>query len=308
MGKGFRNEISPRNFIFRSREFEMMEIEYFINPKDVDNCPYLKKEILKLELNIYSQEMQEKGKKYEKMSVEEALKKKIIKTPWHAYWLAIQYKWFIDLGINPQNLRIRQHLKEEKSHYALDTWDIEYNYPFGWKELQGMANRTTYDLNQHMKFSGKDLTYFDEETKEKITPYVVVEPSQGVERAMLAFLLEAYEEEKERVVLKLNPKISPIKVAVFPLVSKDGLDEKAREIYEMLLKNFACFYDEKGSIGRRYRRMDEIGCPLCVTIDYDTLKDNTVTIRSRDTMKQIRVKISELENKLRELIERGLDF
>ncbi len=307
MGRAYRNEISPRDFLFRMREFEQMEIEYFVHPDKLDECPYLTEELLNFEMNIYSREMQERGEKHRKMSLREALETKIISTAWHGYWLALVYKWFVDLGVNPEKLRARQHLKEELSHYALDTWDIEYRFPFGWKEIHGMANRTDYDLKQHMKFSGKDLSYFDEETGKKVIPHVI-EPSQGVDRAFLVFLIDAYTEENNRVVLKLHPKLAPYKVAVFPLVKRDKLDEKAKQVHELLKKHFTSFYDEKGSIGKRYARQDEIGTPFCVTIDYQTLEDDTVTIRERDTKKQARVKISELVEIIRKLIEGEVKF
>ncbi len=308
MGRVYRNEISPRDFLFRMREFEQMEIEYFVHPEKINDCPYLTEEILNTEMNVYSAEMQQMGKEMEKMTLREALERGVIKAAWHGYWLALMYRWFVDLGINPEKLRARQHLPEERSHYALDTWDIEYLFPFGWKEIHGMANRTTFDLTQHMRFSGKDLTYFDEETKEKVTAYVVAEPSQGVDRAFLAFLIDAYTEEEDRVVLRLHPKLAPFKVAVFPLVKRDGLDQKAREVHEMLKKRFPCFYDEKGSIGRRYARQDEIGTPFCVTVDYQTLKDDTVTVRDRDTRKQVRVKISGLAELIGKLVEGETKF
>ncbi len=298
IGKAFRNEISPRDFLFRCREFEQMEIEYFIRPDQTSTCPYVN-EVMDHELAIYGAEMQEKKKDPKAMTISEALESKIIKTPWHAYWLAHEHKWFTSLGINPNHLRMRQHLNEEKSHYALDTWDIEYHFPFGWKELQGMANRTDFDLKQHIKHSGKDLSYFDEETKSKVVPHVVVEPSQGVERAFLAFFIEAYHDDKERgnVVLKLHPKLAPYKAALFPLVSnKPELTKKAREIYEPLKKEFNIYWDTSGSIGRRYARADEIGVCSCITVDFQTLEDGTVTIRDRDTTKQIRVKIEDIRN------------
>ncbi len=307
MGRAYRNEISPRDFLFRMREFEQMEIEYFIHPDKINDCPYLTQEILDFEINIYSIEMQQNKEGHKKMKLGEAIEKGIIKTTWHAYWLYETVKWFLDLGIDKEKLRLRQHLPEERSHYALDTWDIEYLFPFGWKEIHGMANRTDYDLKQHMKFSGEDLTYYDEEKKEKVVPHVI-EPSQGVDRAFLAFLIDAYHEEEDRVVLRLHPKLAPIKVGVFPLVSKDNLPEKAREVYNMLRKKFVAFYDESGSIGRRYARQDEIGTPFCITIDYDTLQDNTVTIRDRDTKEQIRAKIEELEDILNRLINGDLSF
>ena len=296
IGKAFRNEISPRDFIFRCREFEQMEIEYFIDPKKIEDCPYLD-EVKDHEILIYSAEMQEKEPK--KMNILTALKDKIIKTPWHAYWLALEHKWFISLGANPDNFRIRQHLNTEKSHYALDTWDLEYNFPFGWKELQGMANRTDFDLQQHIKHSKKDLSIFNEETKEKIIPHVVAEPSLGVERAFLVFMFDAYNDDKERgnIVLKLHPKIAPIKIGVFSLVNK--LKEQTKGLYNQLKGDFDCFYDSSGSIGRRYARADEVGIPFCITFDFDTLEDKAVTVRDRDTTNQERVKIAELTEYLR---------
>ena len=305
IGKAFRNEISPRDFLFRMREFEQMEIEYFVHPDKINECPYLTKEILDYKLNVYSAEMQKCNKEMERMRVEDALKKGIITTAWHAYWLAVFYRWLVELGLNPERLRIRQHLPEERSHYARDTWDIEYLFPFGWKEIHGMSNRSDYDLKQHMKFSGKDLSYFDDEERKKVIPHVI-EPSQGVDRLFLALLIDAYTQEEDRVVLKLHPKLAPYKVGVFPLVSRDGLDEIAKGVYERLKNEFTCFYDEKGSIGRRYARQDEIGTPFCVTVDYQTKEDNTVTIRDRDTKQQIRVKIERLEEVLRKLIRREI--
>lgn len=310
MGKAFRNEISPRNFLFRCREFEQMEIEYFIHPKNVNNCPFIA-EVQDHEIIILSSDDQSQGKtKGTKMTIKQALDKQIIKTQWHAYWLALEHKWFISLGATPDNFRIRQHLKTEKSHYALDTWDLEYKFSFGWKELQGLANRTDYDLKQHMKHSKKKMTMYIQEDKERIVPYVVAEPSQGVDRAFLVFISDAYEDDKERgnIVLKLDPKLSPIKVAVFPLVNKDGVDDKAKQVYKEVKTCFNSFYDRSGSIGRRYARQDEVGTPYCVTVDYDTLKDNTVTIRDRDTTEQIRVKIKELRNVLWDLLNKKVLF
>jgi len=303
VGKGFRNEISPRDFIFRCREFDMMEIEYFVHPDKLE-CPYIK-EVLNQELSFYSTAMQEKKKNPLLMKVKDALRRNMV-SEWHAYWLAIEQKWFIDLGAKPENFRVRQHLKKEKSHYALDTWDLEYNFPFGWKELQGIANRTDFDLQQHMQASGKDLRIYDEETKDKIIPYVIAEPSLGVERAFLVFMFDAYTFDKKRdnVVLKLHPKLSPVKIGVFPLVSnKPQLTKKAKEVYNNIKKYFNVFYDESGSIGRRYSRQDEIGTPLCVTIDFDSIKKNDVTIRDRDSTKQIRVKIKDLGRKIWEYID-----
>jgi glycyl-tRNA synthetase len=298
VGKSFRNEISPRDFLFRCREFEQMEIEYFIDPAKINDCPYLD-EVKDHSLLIYSADMQVSNKDAEKMNVIDAMKKGIIKTPWHAYWLATEHKWFASLGANPDKFRIRQHLGEEKSHYALDTWDLEYKFPFGWKELQGMANRTDFDLQQHIKHSGKDMSLFDEETKQKIIPHVVAEPSQGVERAFLVFMFDAYsyDEARGNIVLKLHPKLAPYKIGVFSLVNK--LNDPAEKLYKELRKEFDAFFDKSGSIGRRYARSDEIGVPYCITVDFDTLNDNAVTVRDRDTTKQERVKISELNSYLR---------
>ena len=308
IGKAFRNEISPRDFLFRSREFEQMEIEYFVHPDQTDKCPYVK-EVMSKELNFYTEEMQQKDKKPIRMKVKDALNKKLV-SEWHAYWLATEQKWFTDLGANPDNFRIRQHLKKEKSHYALDTWDLEYNFPFGWKELQGFSNRTDFDLKQHIKFSGKDLSIFDEETKKKIVPHVVAEPSLGVERAFLVFMFDAYTYDKKRgnVVLRLHPRLAPMTVAVFPLVSnKPQIVKKAKEVRDGLKKYFNVFYDQGGSIGRRYARQDEVGTTLCITVDFDSVEGSDVTIRERDTTKQVRVKIKDISHKIWEYME-GAQF
>jgi len=303
IGKAFRNEISPKNFLFRCREFEQMEIEYFVKPED-NKCPYIK-EVLNHKLKILSSEMQEKNQEEKEMAIKQALQKKIIKNEWHAYWLAHCNKWFISLGANPDNFRIRQHKKNELAHYSSDCWDLEYKFPFGFKELQGIANRSDYDLQQHIKHSGQDLSLFDEETKEKIIPHVVAEPSLGVDRAFLVFMFDAYDYDKKRdnIVLKLHPKLAPVKAAVFPLLkNKKPLVKKAREVYSLLKEEFACVYDEVGSIGRRYARQDEAGTFLGITIDFDSLKKNDCTIRSRDTQKQIRVKIKSLKDVIEQLI------
>ena len=236
------------------------------------------------------------------MSIKEALDKKIIKTQWHGYWLALEHKWFVSLGANPDKFRIRQHTKEELSHYALDTWDLQYEFPFGWQELQGIANRTDFDLQQHIKVSKQDLSLFDEESKSKVVPHVVCEPSLGVERAMLVFLFDAYEDDKKRgnIVLKLHPKLSPVKVGVFSLVNK--LNKDTKKLYDSLKNDFVCKLDTSGSVGRRYARADEEGIPYCITFDFDSLKDKSVTIRDRDSTKQVRVKIDEIKGILRELL------
>ncbi len=304
VGKAFRNEISPRDFLFRMREFEQMEIEYFVHPEKQDECTYIN-DILDYELNILSAEMQKQKKKMQKMSINECLNKKIIKTKWHAYWLALMHKWFVDLGANPEHFRIRQHVKDELSHYALDTWDLEYEFPFGWKELQGLSNRTDFDLKQHIEHSKTDLSIFDEETKKKIIPHVICEPSQGVERAFLVFMFDAYHYDKSRqnVVLKLHPKLAPIKIGVFPLVSnKKELVDKAKELYCQLIKEWTCTFDVSGSIGRRYARADETGVYACVTIDFESLEDESITVRSRDTTEQIRVKIKDLKDVLNKFL------
>ncbi|MCA9487360.1 MAG: glycine--tRNA ligase [Nanoarchaeota archaeon] len=300
IGKSFRNEIAPRNFLFRSREFEQMEIEYFVKPKQ--KCPY---EIPEIEVLVLSSEDQ-KGKR---MKISEAFKKKIIKKDWHAYWLSQSLLWFKNLGCNLDNFRIRQHEKSELAHYSTDCWDLEYNFPFGWKELQGIADRGDYDLLQHEKNSRKDLRIFDEETRDKFLPHVICEPSFGVERSLLVFLYEAYfVGEKGNVVLKFNPKISPVKAAIFPLVKGKDYEELSKEVFDKLKKEFNVSYDKSGSIGRRYARNDEIGTPFCITIDEESLKNKDVTIRDRDTTKQVRIKFSDLKNILRELVDGEINF
>jgi glycyl-tRNA synthetase len=304
IGKSFRNEIAPRDFLFRLREFEQMEIEYFVDSKE--KFPY---KIGNSQILIYSEEMQKNNEEPKKMKFKEALKNNIIKTDWHAYWLEQEFLWFINLGANPDKFRIRQHVSDEKSHYALDTWDLEYEFPFGWKELQGMANRTDFDLQQHIKYSKKDLSIFDEIKKRKIVPHVVCEPSQGVERALLVFLFDAYyENEKGEIVLKLHPKLAPIKAAVFPIIKKKEFEKLARDVVNDLKKDWNIIYDKSGSIGRRYARNDEIGTPYCITIDEDSLKNDNITIRDRDTSNQIKVKIFKLKEILQKLISNEIEF
>ncbi len=305
IGKAFRNEIAPRDFLFRTREFEQMEIEYFIKPNQ--ECSY---KIGNAKILVYSEAMQKSGKEPEKMTFKQAHKEGIIKTDWHAYWLEQEFLWFINLGANPEKFRVRQQLGDEKSHYALDTWDLEYKFPFGWKELEGVANRTDFDLKQHEKFSGKDLKIFDEETKEKFLPHVVCEPSLGVGRAFLVFMFDAYyyDEERSNIVLKLNSKLAPIKAAVFPIVKRNDFEKVAENVVKDLREEMNIIYDKSGSIGRRYSRNDEIGTPYCITIDEDSLKKQDVTVRDRDTKKQRRVKISELKETLRQLIGGEIEF
>ena len=302
IGKAFRNEIAPRNFVFRCREFSQMEIEYFINPQKLNECPYIQG-VMDVSIPVCTAEMQAKGKNDEVMSViiKDALQKKIIGTQWHAYWIAACMNFFTSMGMKKENMRLRQHTKDELSHYSSETWDVEYKYPWGWKELMGLANRRDYDLKQHIKFSGKDLSLFDEEKKERIVPFVI-EPSFGLDRMLFTLLIDAYSEKVEdgeaKILLKLNPSLAPVKVAIFPLMKKDGLKEKAREVYEMLKTSVPCEFDDAGSIGKRYARSDEVGIPYCITIDYDTLKDGTVTVRDRDTAKQERVKVSDILSKI----------
>ena len=261
VGKAFRNEITPGNFTFRTREFEQMELEFFCKP----------------------------GTDLE----------------WHEYWKKFCEDWLLGLGMKKENIRLRDHSPEELVFYSKATTDIEYAFPFGWGELWGIADRTDYDLTNHMNMSKEDFTYLDSETNERYVPYCI-EPSLGADRVALAFLCNAYDEEEiaegdTRTVLHLHPALAPYKVAVLPLSKK--LSEKAEEVYTKLSKKFMCEYDETGSIGKRYRREDEIGTPYCVTVDFDTLEDNAVTIRDRDTMEQVRINIDELENWISEKIE-----
>ena len=262
IGKSFRNEITPGNFIFRVREFEQMELEFFCEP----------------------------GTDLE----------------WFAYWKEFCKNWLLGLGIKEENLKLRDHDKEELCFYSNATTDFEYKFPFGWGELWGVADRTDYDLKAHMKVSGKELSYMDPNTNEKYVPYVI-EPSLGVERMVLTILCDAYDEEEleggdTRVVMHFHPAIAPYKVAILPL-QKKALGDKATEIYHSLMKKFAATYDETGSIGKRYRRQDEIGTPLCITVDFDTLENDTVTVRDRDTMAQDRVALADLEAYIAERVK-----
>ncbi len=305
-GKAFRNEISPREFLFRDREFEQMEIEYFIEPKTV--CPYME-EIKGTPILILNEEMQKKNKPAILMDLHEAYKKKIIKTDWHAYWIAKEYEWFTSLGANPSNFRIRQHTSDEKSHYAIDTWDLEYKFPMGWRELQGFANRSDFDLKQHQEHSKTNMELIDEKGK-KFLPHVVCEPSLGVDRTFLVFLLDNYFHDpiRNNIVLKLNPKLAPIKAAIFPIIKKPEYEELAMSIVQDLNKEFNVLYDKSGSIGRRYSRNDEIGTPYCITIDDKSPKQKDVTIRDRDTTEQIRVKIKDVKSTIQKLINQEIKF
>jgi glycyl-tRNA synthetase len=305
MGKSFRNEISPREFLFRSREFEQMEIEYFI--EEGLKCPYMD-ECKGVDILIYDEKKQKEDKEAELIDLYEAWKNGIIKTDWHAYWIAKEFEWFLNLGAKAENFRIRQHVSDEKSHYAIDTWDIEYKFPMGWRELQGFANRGNFDLTQHQEYSKKSMEVVNKDNK-KVLANVVCEPSLGVERAFLVFMFDAYSQnEKGDVVLKLNPKLAPIKAAVFPIVKQPEYIEISEKIMSDLRKEFNVLYDKSGSIGRRYARNDEIGTPYCITIDEKSPKAQDVTIRDRDSRKQIRVKINDLKEVLRKLINCEVEF
>jgi len=257
VGKSFRNEITPGNFVFRTREFEQMEMEFFVPP---DQAP-----------------------------------------EWYEFWKRARMDWYTDLGLRSDHLRLREHDPDELSHYSSGTADVEYLFPIGWSELEGIANRGDFDLTQHAEYSGEKLEYFDSQTKERYVPHVI-EPAAGADRATLAFLADAYDEEEvdgeQRTVLKLHPRLAPVKVAVLPLVRKDGQPEVAREIVAALRGRMQTEYDEGDSIGKRYRRQDEIGTPFCLTVDHQTLDDRTVTVRERDTLAQARVAIDELPETL----------
>ncbi len=302
IGKCFRNEIAPRNFIFRSREFHIGEFEFFINPEQ-KKCHLLCEGHLNLKLMILDAETQEKDKEtLRETTIKEMIKDKRLEE-WHAYWLAEQIKWFHLLGL--KKIKIREHVKDELSHYSSATFDIDYEYPFGSKEVAGNANRGQYDLSQHMKESKKNLEVFDTVSGKRILPRVI-EPTFGMERVFLAVIVNCYEFDKKRdnIVLKIPAKLSPIKAAIFPLVKADKkLVKISRDIFDDLKKDWNVVYDESGSVGRRYSRNDEIGTPMCITADSQTLEDNTVTIRDRDTTKQVRVNIDDLKNVVKGVIE-----
>lgn len=259
IGKSFRNEITPGNFVFRTREFEQMEMEYFVPPADA--------------------------------------------TKWYEYWCQERFDWYADLGISADKLRLRPHDEDELSHYSSGTSDVEFLFPWGWGELEGIANRGNYDLTQHANASGEKLEYFDQAANERYVPHVI-EPAAGATRAMMAFLLAAYDEElvrgETRTVLRLHHRLAPYKVAVLPLSKKDTLTPLAREVLRSLQPHFMCDYDETQAIGRRYRRQDELGTPYCVTIDFDSLEDQAVTVRERDTMAQDRIPVAGLVAYLRD--------
>ncbi len=296
IGRSYRNEISPRNFLFRLREFEHLEIEFFVHPSGKNDLPgELWDKVKDLELAVLSIPQQEKEDEAKMMKASEILKQNIFSCKWLLYWTLISYDWLVRVGLDKNKLRIRQHMLNERAHYAADCWDIEFQYSFGWKELQGIADRTDYDLKKHSELSKKELNIHLTEENVKVVPHVI-EPSWGLERVIQALLESTYAEEKERTLFKFNSYIAPFQIAVFPLVKKKKeLGEKAKEIITNLKQfNFQTLYDEKSSIGRRYRRVDEIGVPYAVTIDFDTLKDDKVTVRDRDSMDQERVLIWDL--------------
>ena len=308
VGKCFRNEVAPRDFLFRDREFTIGELEFFIHP-DENKCPDLAKEHLNLHVRLLDKETQEEGKtELKKSTIGKMLDEKRL-GEWHAYWLAEQVMWFRELGLDLNKIKIREHKKSELSHYSSATFDLDYEYPFGSKEIAGNANRGQYDLTQHINESKEDLSIFDEETKKKVVPKVI-EPTFGMDRVFLAVLCDAYNYDKERgnIVLKLPKKIAPVKIGVFPLVNKDKIPELSQEIFNSLKKEFTAQYDKSGSIGRRYARADEIGIPYCITIDFDSIEKKDATIRDRDTTEQVRVKISELKETLRKLIAGEISF
>jgi len=258
VGKSFRNEITPQNFVFRTREFEQMELEFFVPPAEADQ--------------------------------------------WYRYWIEQRFNWYLDLGIRPEYLQLHEHAKEDLSHYSRGTTDVEYRYPWGWDELEGIANRGDYDLTQHSNASGVKLEYYDQAANERYTPYVI-EPAAGATRAMMAFLLDAYHEDEVegevRSVLRLDWRLAPYQVAILPLSKKPELEGVSEQVLQLLQPHFSCDYDITQSIGRRYRRQDEVGTPFCITVDFDSLEDHAVTVRDRDTTLQTRVPIASLLADLR---------
>lgn len=307
IGRCFRNEIAPRDFLFRSREFNIAEFEFFIHPEE-KKCNLLTKEHLNLKLKLLDAEIQEKHKTdLKETSIGKMLREKRL-GEWHAYWLAEQIIWFQKLDL--VEIKVREHIDDERAFYSSATFDIDYEYPFGSEEVAGNANRGQYDLGQHEKESGESLEIFDEKTEKKVLPRVI-EPTFGMERIFLAILTKAYvyDKDRENIVLRLHPKLAPIKIAIFPIVrTNQRLVKIAKDIYEELKKEWNIVYDGSGSIGRRYARNDEIGTLYCITIDGDSLKKKDVTIRDRDTTEQIRIKISELKDVLKKLIDKKIEF
>ncbi len=306
VGKCFRNEIAPRDFLFRDREFTIGELEFFIHPEE-KKCSLLNKKHLDINVDLLDAETQDNGNSDMKKNTMGKMLKDGRLGEWHAYWLVEQILWFNKLGLDMNKIKLREHKKSELSHYSSATFDIDYEYPFGSKEVAGIANRGQFDLTQHIKESKEKLEMFDEKTGKKVVPRVI-EPTFGMERVFLAVLINAYNDDKERgnIVLHLPSDLAPIKIGVFPLVNK--LEGKAREIFNQLKVFTVCQFDKGGSIGRRYARADEIGIPYCVTVDFDIEKDESVTVRNRDSTKQIRVKVSALVDTLHRLLHCGLEF
>ena len=313
IGKAFRNEISPRDFLFRCREFEQIEMEYFYNENSEFELLTDKHKDTKI-MFLSSENQDNDSNKMDTITIADLLKKKKLNEV-HAYWLAEYFNWFTNtIGFKFENLRIREHVKTELSHYSTGTFDIDYKYPFGYKEMLGMANRGNFDLTQHQNHSKSKLEFFDETAKIKLLPKVI-EPSLGVERFFLATLFESYNDDKKRgnIVLNINPKLSPYRVAVFPLMNKPVLKELARNIFnELLDEDIITVYDRSGSIGKRYARQDEIGTPYCLTIDYEAIEEGknkgTVTIRDRDSTQQKRIKIEEISQTIDKLIKGKISF
>jgi glycyl-tRNA synthetase len=307
IGKSFRNEISPRQFIIRLREFNQMEIEIFIDPEKPNDCPKFN-EVANVKIRIYTQEAQRSGGKPIELTAKEAFEKGIVPNKWLAYFMAKEFLWFQSLGIPEEALRFRHMLPEETPHYSKGNFDLEIKFGSEFKECVGNAYRADYDLRMHAKYSKEDLSVLTEDGR-KVVPHVI-EPSFGVERPMAAILLHCFREGKERgwSWFEFPPKIAPYHAGIFPLVKKNGLPEKAREVYHLLKNCFDVFYDEKGSIGKRYARADEIGVPFGITIDYQTLSDNSVTIRDRNTTKQKRIKIENLSSILWKLVNGQIEF
>jgi glycyl-tRNA synthetase len=300
IGKCFRNEIAPRDFMFRCREFTIGELEFFIHPEQF-SCNMLSGIHKNLRIMFLSAETQDAG---QNNLVETTIGKLIEEKrldEWHAYWLSEQILWLYSIGLKKEHIKIREHMKNELSHYSSATFDIDYMFPFGSKEIAGNANRGQYDLGQHIKESKEKLEIFDEETKKSVVPRVI-EPTFGIDRVFLALLVEGYDNDETRgnVVLRIKPSLAPIKIGVFPLVNK--LNDRAYDLFKDLKGMFYCTYDKSGSIGRRYARADELGIPFCVTVDFESLEDECVTVRKRDDTSQERVKISELKQKLFEMI------
>jgi glycyl-tRNA synthetase len=306
IGRCFRNEIAPRDFLFRSREFHIGEFEFFIHPEE-KKCSLLSKQHLDTKLRLLDAETQEAGKETLKDTTIGKMLKEERLDEWHAYWLAEQVIWFNSLGLD--KIKIREHMKSELSHYSSATFDIDYEYPFGSKEVAGNANRGQFDLNQHIKESRAKLELFDETSKKSVIPRVI-EPTFGIERIFLAAIVQGYsfDKKRENIVLRFHPKLAPVKAAIFPLIKDEKMIATSKKIFKELSQDFNVQYDESASVGRRYARQDEQGTPYCITVDSESEKDRAVTIRDRDSTKQVRTKISELREVIRNLINGEISF